>query len=37
VRDFFGVTFAVRPERDSRTIFLSCVGAGVRNMSRKLN
>jgi RNA 3'-terminal phosphate cyclase-like protein len=36
VRDFLGVTFAVRPERGSRTIFLSCVGAGVENRSRRL-
>jgi RNA 3'-terminal phosphate cyclase-like protein len=36
LREFFGVQFAVRPERDSRTIFLSCIGAGVKNMSKKL-
>eukprot|EP00887_Chlorella_sp_A99_P003908 scaffold11.g3908.t1 len=36
VKEFFGVTFAVRPERGSQTIFLSCVGAGVRNLSKKI-
>ena len=36
VRDFFGVTFSIRPERDSRTIFLSCIGAGVKNLSKRI-
>lgn len=36
VREFFGVQFSVRPERDSQTIFLSCIGAGVKNMSKKI-
>ena len=36
VREFFGVTFSIRPERDSQTIFLSCIGAGVRNLSKKI-
>lgn len=27
---------SVRPERESQTIFLSCVGAGVRNLSKKV-
>ena len=35
-RDFFGVTFNVRPERESQTIFLSCVGAGIKNLSKKI-
>ena len=36
LKAFFGVTFAVKPQAASRTIFLSCIGAGVRNASRKL-
>ncbi|GAB4814679.1 hypothetical protein N2152v2_001725 [Parachlorella kessleri] len=36
VRDFFGVTFNVRPERESQTIFLSCIGAAIRNMSKRI-
>lgn len=36
IREFFGVQFSVRPERESRTIFLSCIGAGVHNMSKKI-
>lgn len=27
---------SVRPERESQTIFLSCVGAGVKNLSKKV-
>ncbi len=33
----FGVSFAVRPQAASRTIFLSCIGAGVKNASRKVS
>ncbi|PSC69440.1 18S rRNA biogenesis RCL1, partial [Micractinium conductrix] len=36
IREFFGVQFSVRPERESQTIFLSCVGAGVKNLSKKV-
>ena len=35
LRDFFGVTFNVAPDAGSQTIFLSCVGAGVRNISKR--
>ena len=27
---------SVRPERESQTIFLSCVGAGVKNLSKRV-
>ena len=33
-RDVLGVTFSLAPERESRTVFASCVGAGVRNRAR---
>lgn len=36
VKDFFGITFDLRTERDSATIFLTCIGANVRNLSRKV-
>lgn len=36
LKAFFGVTFNVRPETASRTIFLSCIGAGLRNASKRL-
>lgn len=36
LKDFFGVQFNVRPEASSRTIFLSCIGAGLRNLSKKV-
>ena len=33
-RDVLGVEFALRPEPKSRTVFASCIGAGLRNTSR---
>ncbi|KAI7844417.1 hypothetical protein COHA_002011 [Chlorella ohadii] len=36
IREFFNVQFNVRPERESQTIFLSCVGAGIKNLSKKV-
>lgn len=36
IRDFFGVTFSLQPERGSGTIFATCVGADVRNISRRV-
>ena len=35
VLDFFGVKFSIRPETETKTIFLSCIGAGVKNLARK--
>ncbi|KAL6764647.1 RNA 3'-terminal phosphate cyclase domain-containing protein [Haematococcus lacustris] len=35
LRDFAGVTFNIRTERDSQTVFLSCIGAGLKNLARK--
>lgn len=34
LKAFFGVNFSIKPEKDSQTIFLSCIGAGVRNTSK---
>ena len=36
IREFLGVQFSVRPERDSQTIFLSCIGAAVKNLSKRI-
>lgn len=36
IRDILGVTFSIKPELASRTIFLQCVGAGIRNLARGL-
>ncbi|PNW79091.1 hypothetical protein CHLRE_09g400367v5 [Chlamydomonas reinhardtii] len=36
IRDFFGVTFSLRTERSSSTIFATCVGANIRNVSRRV-
>lgn len=36
LREFFGVQFSVRPERESQTIFMSCIGAAVKNLSKKI-
>ncbi len=36
IKDFFHVQFAVRPEPASETIFLSCVGAGLKNKSKRV-
>ena len=37
LREFFNVQFSVRPERESQTIFLSCVGSGLKNLSKRID
>ena len=34
-RDVLGVQFQITPEPASGTLFLTCVGAGVRNLAKK--
>lgn len=36
IRDVLGITFALKPERDSKTIFASCIGAGIKSLARKI-
>ena len=36
LKDFLGVVFDMRTEQASRTIFMSCLGAGVRNLAKKV-
>ena len=35
LRDFFGIVFCVRPEKEHKTVFLSCIGIGMKNLARK--
>jgi len=36
LREFLGVKFTIKPENESKTVFLSCVGAGVKNTARRI-
>jgi RNA 3'-terminal phosphate cyclase-like protein len=36
IREFFNVQFSMRTEQQSGTIFLSCIGAGLKNINRKV-
>lgn len=36
VKDFFSVVFDICPESEFHTIFLSCVGVGMKNIGRKV-
>ncbi|WPT10808.1 Putative RNA 3'-terminal phosphate cyclase-like protein [Picochlorum sp. SENEW3] len=36
IKEFLGVQFNIRPENTSGTIFLSCIGAGVTNLSKRI-
>lgn len=36
IKDFFGVVFSIRPEQESQTIFLSCIGSGLKNLSKRV-
>lgn len=36
LRDFLGVRFTIKPEKESKTVFLTCVGAGVKNVARRI-
>ncbi|KYQ93340.1 RNA 3'-terminal phosphate cyclase family protein [Tieghemostelium lacteum] len=34
LRDFFGVTFKIEPDQDSKTVIFTCLGIGFKNMAR---
>jgi RNA 3'-terminal phosphate cyclase-like protein len=34
LRDFFGVTFKISADAGSRTVVLSCLGIGYKNLAR---
>lgn len=36
VQEILGVTFSIKPETQSQTLFLSCIGAGVRNTAKRV-
>ena len=36
LKEFFGVTFSIKPEPESQTLFLQCIGSGLKNMSKRV-
>lgn len=36
IRDFLNVQFSIKPEADSETVFLSCIGSGLKNRSKAI-
>ncbi|KAJ3297440.1 rRNA-processing endoribonuclease [Borealophlyctis nickersoniae] len=36
IRDFLGVTFKIKPDPETRTILLSCLGVGYTNVNKKV-
>ncbi|KAL0039835.1 hypothetical protein WJX77_009421 [Trebouxia sp. C0004] len=36
LKEFFSVTFSIKPEAESQTLFLRCIGTGHRNMSKRV-
>lgn len=36
IRKFFGVTFKIEPDVESKTVMLTCLGIGFNNMSRRV-
>ncbi|KAG9413888.1 rRNA-processing endoribonuclease [Aphanomyces cochlioides] len=36
LRDFFGVTFKIKADNDTKTVLLSCLGLGFKNLSKKV-
>lgn len=36
IREVFGVTFKIRPDHETRTVLLSCLGTGYKNLNRKV-
>lgn len=36
IRSFFGVTFKIRAEHETKTVMLSCLGSGYKNLSKKV-
>ncbi|ONM55728.1 putative RNA 3'-terminal phosphate cyclase-like protein [Zea mays] len=37
IRDFLDVKFIIKPDPNSNTVTLKCVGAGVKNLARKIS
>ncbi|RHY28710.1 hypothetical protein DYB32_005760 [Aphanomyces invadans] len=36
LRDFFGVTFKIKADHESKSVLLSCLGIGFKNLSKKV-
>ncbi|DBA03606.1 TPA: hypothetical protein N0F65_006785 [Lagenidium giganteum] len=36
LRDFFGITFKIKPDPETKTVFLSCLGVGFKNLAKKV-
>jgi RNA 3'-terminal phosphate cyclase-like protein len=36
LRDFFDITFKIKPDPETKTVYLSCLGTGFKNLSKKV-
>jgi RNA 3'-terminal phosphate cyclase-like protein len=36
IKEAFGITFKIKEDRESKSIYLSCLGSGYLNISRKV-
>ncbi|RLN72479.1 hypothetical protein BBJ28_00001051 [Nothophytophthora sp. Chile5] len=36
LRDFFGITFKIKPDPETKTVLLSCLGTGFKNLAKKV-
>ncbi|CEG35187.1 18s rrna biogenesis protein rcl1 [Plasmopara halstedii] len=36
LREFFGVTFKIKPDPETKTVLLSCLGVGFKNLAKKV-
>lgn len=36
LRDVFGITFKIKPDPATKTVFLSCLGTGFKNLAKKV-
>jgi RNA 3'-terminal phosphate cyclase-like protein len=36
LRDFFDITFKIKPDPETKTILLSCLGLGFKNQAKKV-
>nr|KYP51219.1 putative RNA 3'-terminal phosphate cyclase-like protein [Cajanus cajan] len=37
IRDFLNLKFIIKPDPDSQSVFLKCIGYGMKNLSRKVS
>ncbi|KAI9922741.1 hypothetical protein PsorP6_002176 [Peronosclerospora sorghi] len=36
LREFFGITFKIKPDPETKTVLLSCLGIGFKNLAKKV-